>query len=591
MMSVKGAFLVGVMSFLLPFTMSTAANATVSFKAPEIYPTGRTPIAVAVGDFNGDGVPDLAVATYGNPDLMDAGGVSILMGGGDGTFQSAINIAAGKNPEAIAVGDFNGDSRLDLVLANTGSDTVTVLLGNGDGSFQVPVDYETGTRPTIVAVAAADLNGDLKLDLVVASVPDLSIPHNGFGGASVFLGNGDGTFQAHVDYITGQNRDTAVDPRAVVITDLSGDRKADLVLGGLFNGDATAGPVGVLNGNGDGTFRPPIVGHADGAPGLALAFGDFNGDGRIDLLVRFVHAGNGTASGVALLLGNGDGTFSRGSTLNTEVAGCHAGTPFSSDFDGDGKLDLEVVAGGGPHDGVCLFVGAGTVLIFHGIGDGTFDSPATFITTNAWDLGAVADLNGDKSPDLVTVNGIIGNSDDTVSVFLNTTGADFSISASSLNPSTIIRGQSASSTISLAHLNAFDDAVRLSCSVQPAQSAPTCSLNRNSVKFDPNGNATATLTINTGSATAFLGPVLNSGPLQFLWPVVGFAMIGAGAGSRRSIRRKLMVCISSAVLFGGLIFQSACGGSGPPGSTTYTITITGTSASTQHSTTVPLIVK
>jgi len=544
-----------------------------------------------VGDFNGDGRVDLAVATYGNPALTDDGGVSILLGNGDGTFQSAVNIAAGKNPAAIAVADLNGDSHLDVAVANIGRDTITVLLGNGDGSFQQPVEYETGTQPIIVAIAAADLNGDKKSDIVVASVPDFSIPRNGFGGASVLMGNGDGTFQPHVDYMTGENRDSAVDPRAVTIADFNGDSRPDLAVGGLFRGDGAIGPIGLLAGNGDGTSQTPIVGHADGAPGLALAFGDFNGDGRIDLLVRFVGPGNGTVSGVALLLGNGDGTFSQGSTLNTQVAGCHAGTPFSSDLDGDGKLDLAVVAGGGPHDGVCLFVGAGTVLIFHGRGDGTFDSPATFITTNAWDLGAVADLNEDKSPDLVTVNGIIGNSDDTVGVFLNTTGADFSISASSLDPSTIVRGQSASSTISLAHLNAFDDKVALGCSVQPAQSA-TCSINPGSISFDSNGNATATLMINTGSAIASLGLLRrNSGPLQFLWPVLGFAIVGAGLGSRRPIRRKLMVCVSSAVLFGGLIFQSACGGSGAPGSTTYTITITGTSASTQHSTTVPLIVK
>jgi hypothetical protein len=575
-------------SLPLAFSLSNLGHATVSFGSAATYPTGRTPLAVAVGDFNGDGRMDLAVATYGNPGLTDDGGVSILLGNGDGTFQSAVNIAAGKNPVALAVADLNADNHLDVAVANIGRDTITVLLGNGDGSFQQPVDYETGTQPVIVAIAAADLNGDRKIDIVVASVPDLSIPHNGFGGASVLLGNGDGTFQAHVDYVTGENRDTAVDPRAVVITDLNGDGKADLALGGLFNGDGTVGPVGVLKGIGDGTFQPPIVGHVDGAPGLALAFGDFNGDGRIDLLVRFVR---GTASGVALLLGNGDGTFSQGITLNTQVTGCHAGTPLSSDVDGDGKLDLAVVAGGGPHDGVCLFVGAGTVLIFHGRGDGTFDSPATFITTSARDLGAVADLNGDKSPDLVTVNGIIGNSDDTVSVFLNTTGADFSISASSLNPSTIVRGQSASSTISLAHLNAFDDTVALSCSVQPAQSA-TCSINPSSITFDSNGNATATLMINTGSAIASLGLLRrNSGPLQFLWPVAGLALVGAGFGLRCSVRQKLMVCISSAVLFGGLIFQSACGGSGGPGSTTYTVTITGTSASTQHSTAVPLTVK
>jgi hypothetical protein len=243
-----------------------------------------------------------------------------------------------------------------------------------------------------------------------------------------------------------------------------------------------------------------------------------------------------------------------------------------ADFNGDLKLDFVAVE-------------SGALSLSLGSGNGTFQTPLNVLSASNSLFGSTADLDGDKAPDLITVN-----SDDTVSVLLNTTGADFSISASAPTPGTVSRGQSSTSTITLAHLNSFDKPVALVCSVQPSQSA-TCSLNPNSVTFDSNGNATATLTINTGSATASIGPLLNSGPLQFLWPVVGFAIVGAGLGSRRSIRQKLMVCISSAFLFGGLIFQSACGGSGAPGSTTYTITITGTSASTQHSTTVPLIVK
>jgi hypothetical protein len=225
--------------------------------------------------------------------------------------------------------------------------------------------------------------------------------------------------------------------------------------------------------------------------------------------------------------------------------------------------------------------------LFLSNGNGTFQ-PALSFTVGAGPWAVVAtDLNHDKAPDLVVTN----SADGTVSVLLNATGADFSISASSPTPGTVSRGQSSTATVTLAHLNTFDKPVALSCSVQPAQSA-TCSINPSSITFDSTGNATATLTVNTGSATASLAPQRhNSGTGQFLWPVAGFALVGAGLGSRPSIRRKLVVCISSAVLFGGLIFQSACGGSGAPGSTTYTITITGTSALTQHSTTVPLIVK
>src|SRR4029077_1632657 len=143
----------------------------------------------------------------------------------------------------------------------------------------------------------------------------------------------------------------------------------------------------------------------------------------------------------------------------------------------------------------------------------------------------------------------------------------------------------------LAHLNTFDNPVALTCSVQPAQSAPSCSLNPASVSFDANGNATATLTISTGPAMASLVPAsvrYGGRPLGFLWlPLAGFALMGAGLG-RRSSNRLVRVALG-ALLLGGLIFQAACNGesSGPP-SQTYTVTITGTSDATQHFTTATL---
>jgi hypothetical protein len=186
--------------------------------------------------------------------------------------------------------------------------------------------------------------------------------------------------------------------------------------------------------------------------------------------------------------------------------------------------------------------------------------------------------------------------DNTISVLLNTMGAEFSISASTPNPDTVSRGQSSTSTVTLSLLNAFDNPVALTCSVRPVQSAPACSLNPNSVTFDASGNATATLTINTGTTTVSLAaPSLrqDSRPLQFLWlPVAGFALMGAGFGASRSSKRRLTVFLLGGMLFGGLIFEVACGGgSGGSGSTTYTITITGTSGSTQHSTTTTLTVQ
>jgi hypothetical protein len=197
---------------------------------------------------------------------------------------------------------------------------------------------------------------------------------------------------------------------------------------------------------------------------------------------------------------------------------------------------------------------------------------------------------------LVTVDGIIGNGDNNISVLLNTTGADFSISATAPTPGTVSRGQSSTSTLNLAHLNSFDNPVALTCSVQLPQSAPTCSFSPSSVTFDANGNATSTLTINTGTATASLVPQgHDSVPLQFLWPMAVFGMMGAGFGSRRCTRRKPNSYLLGGILVGGLILQAACGGenaeSRGPQATTYTITVTGISGSTQHSTTTTLTVQ
>ena len=564
---------------LLACALSHSAEAKVGFKSVVSYPVGTAPLAVAVGDFNHDGKPDLAVANWGNPATGDDGSVSILLGNRDGTFQAALNVAVGKNPFSIAVGDFNGDGHADLVVANNGinpaggwlAGTVSVLLGNGDGTFQTHVDYATGTGPDSVAVG--DFNGDHVLDVAVEAHPGNVV--------SVLLGNGDGTFQPHVDYAAG----TAGGYGAVAIADFNQDGKADLAVAGAFSD----GVLGILEGNGDGTFQPAVGYDPAGAFGKSLASGDFDGDGKLDLVVAFAHFGNPTDSGVSVVLGNGDGTFAQGNTLATGTTGCGVGSPFVADFDGDGKLDIAITGGGHAQEGVCLF-GGGTILVFKGNGDGTFQPPASF--TGGWNLAAAADLDGDKAPDLVTVNSIccaIG--DNTISVLLNSTGADFSISASAPMPATIGRGQRSTSTVTLAHLNTFDDPVALTCAVQPAQSAPRCSLNPDSVSFDANGHATATLTLSTGPAMASLVPAAvryGGRSLGFLWlPLAGFALMGAGLGCRSS-KRLVRVALGALVL-AGLIFQAACNGgsSGQP----YTVTVTGTSGATQHVATATLTVQ
>jgi hypothetical protein len=228
------------------------------------YTAGTSPTSVTVGDFNADGLLDLAVANQNctnGASPCGAGTVSILLGAGDGTFLTHVDYPSAPGPNSITAGDFNGDGILDLAVAagNGGVGTqVSILLGNGDGSFQNPVNYGTGTNP--VAIATADFNNDHKLDLAVV---------NNAGSISILLGNGDGTFQTNVDYNTGSQPEGSLavgDFNGDAKLDLAvADNGADTMSVLLGNGDGTfqprvsfptgQKPVGVAAGDFNGQGR------------------------------------------------------------------------------------------------------------------------------------------------------------------------------------------------------------------------------------------------------------------------------------------------------------------------------------------------
>jgi hypothetical protein len=527
--------------FLGGLVLLLSTQLCAQFQPQVTYTTGANPFSVAVGDFNEDGHPDLAVT---NNAASPSNGLSVLLGNGDGTFRPHVDYATGNRPSSVVVGDFNGDGKLDLAVTSGPDNAVNVLLGNGDGTFQAQVPYATGINPQWLV--AADFNGDGRLDLATANYgPDYSN-----GTVSVFSGNGDGTFQSQVQYTAGVN------PFGIMAADLNRDGKVDLV---VVNNNGGFG-VRVLFGNGDGSFQSPVYYPSGSNPRVGVV-ADLNSDGYLDLAVA-----NCISNSVSTYQGDGNGNFSPPVTY---AAGICPQTLAGGDFDGDGNFDL-VTANSGNNN----------VTVLKGSGTGTFPTTASFaVGTNPMWV-TVADLNGDTAPDLVVTN----NADNTVSVLLNV-GTDFSISASPASPATVKRGQTSTSTVSLALLTSYNSPVTLACSVQPAQSAPACSFNPNPVTFT-NGNGTATLTLDTGITTGRRGNLV-----QFLWfPVVGFALVAACFRSRRKKPAALML---SVILIGGLIFQAACAGTNtvhqPP--QTYTITVTGTAGSHQHSTTTTLTVQ
>ena len=371
-----------------------------SFLGPASYAVPGDASDVAIGDFNGDGVPDMAVTN------SRTGSVSILLGRGDGTFQDAVSYAAGVNPGLVVVGDFNGDGIPDLAITGfsyTSTDTVRILLGNGDGTFRPPVSYVCGARP--VGLVAGDFTGDGVLDLAVANEDGVSPDYR--GSVHVLLGNGDGSFRPPVTYAAG------VLPFALVEGDFTGAGILDLAVANEGLGTAgTGSSISVLLGNGDGSFQPAV----DNAPGLqaqSLAVGDLTGNGLPDLII-----GRSASTLVTVLHNRGDGSF--------EAAGSFAtgGDPTAiavGDFTGDGIPDLAVANNTKE-----------TLSVLPGNGDGTFRPPVVYAAGYQPGRMAVVDFNSDGLPDIAMTN-TLSNS---VSVFLSRGDGTF-VASVEMNPGTV----------------------------------------------------------------------------------------------------------------------------------------------------------
>lgn len=276
----------------------------------------RWPAATSfgLGDLNRDGKMDIAMAAYRNE------AVTVVTGNGDGTFQTPVNFSLGAQhgPLSLVMADFNRDDKLDVAVADqdgSGLTHIDVLLGNGDGTLRAPVVYAGGRgNPQYQALAVGDLNAD--------GVPDFALANDQADTVSVLIGVGDGTFRAERSFPTG----TTSSPSAVVLGDLDGDGKSDLAI--------TMAPslVGVLRGNGDGTFGAVTPYAVSNAAGIAI--GDIDGDSRPDMVVA------NSSGSIGVLRADGEGGFHPQVTFATGYPLSGPQSVAIADIDGDTRLDV-----------------------------------------------------------------------------------------------------------------------------------------------------------------------------------------------------------------------------------------------------------
>jgi hypothetical protein len=326
------------------------------------FPTGVSS-AVASADFNGDGRPDIVTTNY-DPDAL-TGDMTVLLGLGDGTFQSAVHYAAGERPFAVVTGDFNEDGRPDIAVVNQFSNNVSMFLNNGDGSFQSAVNYDVGTSPT--AIAIGDFNGDHHLDLAVAN--------SGSNDVSSLLGDGHGGFQALATTLA-----VGTSPSGIVVGDFGNG------LDDIATSNSGSGDVSVLMNLGGAAFVPAATLVAGSGPS-AIAAGDFNGDGLKDLAIS-----NAFSDNISVFTGLGGGAFADGVTY---AVGHNPQGLVAADLNGDGRTDLACVN----------FIGR-DVSVLLGRGDGTFVTPDKFSANAITSTPTLADVTGDGVPDSIALDNV-----------------------------------------------------------------------------------------------------------------------------------------------------------------------------------------
>jgi hypothetical protein len=381
------------------YSEPTASSCTIPNFSPTTSPLSF-PRVMTSGDFNKDGKLDLAAGQ-----VATSGALTIMLGDGAGGFSQTSTPAVMRGPSTIVAVDLNGDGNLDLITGNADpvEGSIFVFMGNGNGTFGLRKSFLFGISPFrlyVTALAIGDVNGDGKLDAVIATDGSLS---GGVAptGITTVLGDGAGNFTQSTSKSSG-----GLQPSSILLQDVNGDSKLDVIVANAREANSSNGNIAILTGDGTGTFNNAVTTPVQ-VGARALISGDFNGDSKLDL------AFNSGSGSVSVMTGNGAGSFA--APVNIDVPGVTNLTLVSGDFNGDGKIDF-AVSNGRP----------GSVVILNGNGAGSFTPVANFshggpvlngLTVTNVPL-VVGDFTGDGNQDLAVSNSQKG----LLSMLLNSCG-------------------------------------------------------------------------------------------------------------------------------------------------------------------------
>ena len=338
-----------------------------SFAIQITYPTGPWPSPVALGDFNNDARLDIVVVS-GNTANM-----SVLLGYGNGSFTNQLLYSTGpflyqwSGDTSVAVGDFNNDTRLDIVVVRTPNNIVSILFGYGNGSFATPVMYPIGSFPSSVAVG--DFNNDTQLDIIVANSNDNNV--------GILLGYGNGSFATQVLYSTG------VGPSSIAVGDFNNDTRLDIVIV-----DSSSSDVVIFLGYWIPVFvKQTTLVTQNSSRSRSFVVRDFNNDGHLDIGIA-----NSDTDNIEIFLGHGRFNFTREEVFSTGLNSSPQSIA-AGDFNNDTFMDVVVANSKWNSMGVFL-----------GYGNGSFAKQITYPTGDGPQSASVGDLNNDAILDVVVAN-------------------------------------------------------------------------------------------------------------------------------------------------------------------------------------------